>query len=82
MKAGDARRRINVHSADALLTHCSSNPADPLAKRPMSDDPNVDQPCQLWGLLSGDIHSIIVEFLWRQNDQASVNAVMQTSRDF
>ena len=47
----------------------------------MSDDPNVDQPCQLWGLLSGDIHSIIVEFLWRQNDQASVNAVMQTSRE-
>ena len=43
----------------------------------MSDDPNVDQPRHL----SGDIHSIIVSFLWRQNDQASVNAFMQTSRE-
>ena len=43
----------------------------------MSDDPNVNQLCQL----NGDIHSIIVELLWRQNDHSSVNAVMQTSRE-
>ena len=34
-----------------------------------------------WDQLSSDVHQIILSFLWRQKDEASLNAVMQTSRE-
>ena len=34
-----------------------------------------------WDQLSIDVHQIILSFLWQQKDEASLNAVMQTSRE-
>ena len=34
-----------------------------------------------WDELNTDVHQIILSFLWRQKDEASLNAVMQTSRE-